>query len=173
MLGLVKTIMRAHLHAGGGRCNLLPEASARPKGPDVSRLAKGIIGALAALLLWMALQFAINAFFSFGAWLRNDGFGIGFVKNVISPGVAAYFAFEIVARRFDCPPHKTLGVLFFAGIVAYTLWAMDFNSHHYLSAGRVEEYNEVFWGTLVGSFAAIVGAACFLLPRAFKPHVSQ
>ena len=125
------------------------------------------IGACAAIgSLWVVLQFLINIGTLYFAAARGEGeWWIAFMKNVISPGLSAYFAFSIVERYYELAPWKVLAGFFLLALLSYTAWSISFNSEHYLLANRTEEWRSILWGTIISTVSAAAGGAVFLLPK--------
>jgi hypothetical protein len=132
----------------------------------MATVLRTIAACAATAILWVVLQFVINAGVLYLAATRGEGeWWVAFMKNVISPGLSAYIAFSIVERFFALAPWKVLAGFFLLALLSYTAWSISFNSEHYLLANRTEEWRSVLWGTIISTVSAAVGCAVFLLPK--------
>lgn len=116
--------------------------------------------ALAAIsILWLISQTVFNAFFYFLGSVRGDGaWWFFFMKNILSPGIAAYLSFAVAASYISGIHWRFLLIGFLVVLISITAWGTGFNAEYYLSAQRIDDWREVFFGALASAISSAIAA---------------
>lgn len=136
----------------------------------MNQVLRNALALLAIIVLWFVIQTVLNALFYFIGSMRGDGtWWFFFMKNILSPGVAAYASFAAVASYMGGISWRVLLIAFLVALFSYTAWSVMSGAEYYLSAQRVDDWRDFLWSASISAVASAIGAAIIAAP-AFRTH---
>ncbi len=125
-------------------------------------VSKGIVGAVLAVIVFVAVWLLLSALYGLVGIMRDEGeLWKIIVKDVLAPGLAAYLAFEVVDRVLHSVHWRIAFVLFVATIALLATVNLIFTSEFYLSQDRVSDWHIALITTSLSAVSAIIGAFVF------------
>ncbi len=136
----------------------------------MNQVLRNALALLAIIVLWFVIQTILNALFYFMGSMRGDGaWWFFFMKNVLSPGVAAYASFAAVASNMGGISLRLLLIAFLVALFSFTAWSLMSGAEFYLSAQRVGDWRDFLWSSSICAVSSAIGAAIIAAP-AFRTH---
>lgn len=125
----------------------------------VKTILRGILGALLALVVFLIAWLVISVIYGLVGMARDEGeLWKVIMKDAVAPGMAAYVAFEAVAKFMQSLDWRVTFGIFAASIAVLATLNLAFTSEFYLSQGRVSDWHMTLIATGLNAVAATIGA---------------